>query len=283
MDSASSHAIAFVNRPSTARPPNVVLVLVESWGEPGDSQLAEALGAAYDDPRLATKYDVSRGLVAFRGSTIPAEARELCQSKMGFGILNAPQESLRGCLPDWFRARNYQSLSVHGYIGSMFHRSTWYRRIGFERSWFGPELDAMKLPDCDGAFPGTCDAAVAEWIGSSLLSSDAGKPVFVHWVTLNSHLPVPARPNLPDDGACSALPALRDSAALCSWFRLLRNVHRSVERLALETTSRPTVFVVVGDHAPPFADPGARREFSATDVPYVVLTPRPQVLRSVLP
>jgi hypothetical protein len=33
------------------------------------------------------------------------------------------------------------------------------------------------------------------------------------------------------------------------------------------------VFVVVGDHVPPFADPQLRQNFSATDVPYVLLTP----------
>jgi phosphoglycerol transferase MdoB-like AlkP superfamily enzyme len=272
-----------VEGPGTARPPNVLLVLVESWGDPRDSLLARAVSAAYDDPGVADKYVVSRGLVAFQGSTIPAEARELCQSKMGFSILNAPRESLRGCLPDWFRARDYQSLSVHGNIGSMFQRSAWYPRIGFERSWFGPELEALKLPMCDGAFRGTCDAAVAEWIGSSLLSEETGKPRFVYWVTLNSHLPVPVRPNLPDGGACSALPELRDSASLCSWFRLVRNVHQSIERLALAPSARPTVFVVVGDHAPPFADPGLRQEFSAAYVPYVVLRPRPESPRSRVP
>jgi hypothetical protein len=34
------------------------------------------------------------------------------------------------------------------------------------------------------------------------------------------------------------------------------------------------VFVVVSDNAPPFADSKLRHIFSATDVPYVVLTPR---------
>jgi hypothetical protein len=44
------------------------------------------------------------------------------------------------------------------------------------------------LPDCFGAFFGTCDAAIADWIGRRLGKHD--DPYFVHWVTLNSHLPV---------------------------------------------------------------------------------------------
>jgi phosphoglycerol transferase MdoB-like AlkP superfamily enzyme len=66
---------------------------------------------------------------------------------------------------------------------------------------------------------------------------------------------------------------LRDSAALCSWFRLVRAVHQSVEQAAMAPAARPTVFVLVGDHAPPFGDPGLRAEFSGAKVPYVMLTP----------
>jgi len=274
MSSASSYAIAFLNRPGALKSPDVVLIVVESWGLPLDANLAQALDAPYDDPRVASKYDVSFGAVPFSGSTVPGEARELCRSRMGFKIILAPPELLQGCLPALFHARNYENLSIHGYSGLIFDRKTWYPKIGFDQSWFGPNLDKLKLPDCDGAFPGTCDAAIAGWIGSSLLSVDTAKPRFIYWVTLNSHLPVPTHPGLADDGVCSTLPSLRDSVPLCSWFRLVRNVHQSVQQLALRPSSRATVFVLVGDHAPPFADPQLRQIFSATDVPYVVLTPR---------
>jgi hypothetical protein len=274
MNSASSHAMDFLNRPYAVKSPDVVLIVVESWGLPLDAHIARALNAPYDDPRVARKYGVSFGAVPFGGSTVPGEARELCQSRMGFDLLIASPESLRGCLPALFHARNYENLAIHGYYGSMFQREIWYPKIGFDQVWFRADLDKMKLPECDGAFPGICDAAIAGWIGSSLLSVDTGKPRFIYWVTLNSHLPVPAHPNLTDDGVCSTLPLLRDSVPLCSWFRLVRNVHHSVQQLALSPSARPTVFVVVGDHAPPFADSKQRQNFSATDVPYVLLTPR---------
>jgi hypothetical protein len=274
MNSASSYAIAFLNRAGAVKSPDVVLIVVESWGLPSDAHFAQALNAPYDDPRIARKYDVSYGAVPFGGSTVSGEARELCNSSMGFHILLASPELLHGCLPAMFHARNYENLSIHGYVGSMFQRRSWYPKIGFDQSWFGSDLNKLKLPDCDGVFPGTCDAAIAGWIGSSLLFVDTGKPRFIYWVTLNSHLPVPAHPNLADDGVCSTLPSLRDSVPLCSWFRLVRNVHQSIQQLALGPSARHTVFVVVGDHAPPFADPQLRQNFSATDVPYVLLTPR---------
>jgi phosphoglycerol transferase MdoB-like AlkP superfamily enzyme len=38
--------------------------------------------------------------------------------------------------------------------------------------------------------------------------------------------------------------------------------------------ARPTIFVIVGDHAPPFSDTASRSQFSSAEVPYVLLLPR---------
>lgn len=274
MNSASSHASAFLQRPGAVMSPNVVVVIVESWGQPLDAQLDQALYEPFVDPRVTDNYDVSKGSVAFNGTTVPAEARELCNSKMGFNILLASPDLLHGCLPAVLHDRHYESISIHGYSGSLFQRKMWYPKVGFDQSWFGPDLDKLNLPRCGGAFSGTCDADIAGWIESSILSVDTGSPRFIYWVTLNSHLPLPARPNLPDDGVCSALLLLRDSVSLCSWFRLVRNVHLSIQKVALAPPARPTVFILVGDHAPPFSDPELRQNFSATDVPYILLTPK---------
>jgi phosphoglycerol transferase MdoB-like AlkP superfamily enzyme len=275
MYSASSPVISlFKSQRDPANSPNVVLIVVESWGLALDSHLAQLLTAPYDDPRIALKYSVSHGTVPFTGLTVPGEARELCQSTVGFGIMKAPAELAEKCLPAFFHARGYQDLAIHGYVGQMFYRSNWYTKMGFDRMWFGPDLHQMGLPNCRGAFPGICDASIAGWIGSSLLSKDQSKPEFIYWVTLNSHLPVPAHPDLSDDGVCLTQATLRNSAALCSWFRLVRAVHESVQQVALGSNARPTVFVLVGDHAPPFGDPKLRAEFSDSEVPYVMLTPR---------
>jgi phosphoglycerol transferase MdoB-like AlkP superfamily enzyme len=51
-------------------------------------------------------------------------------------------------------------------------------------------------------------------------------------------------------------------------------VQESVARLAETPGLRPTIFVVVGDHAPPFVREDVRDRFSQTRVPYVVLMPR---------
>jgi len=274
MVSASAQAIAFLDRPGGMQPPNVVLIVVESWGLANDARLAQSLVDPYGDSQIARKYEIAYGTVPFDGWTVPGEARELCHSKMGYGIVLASPERLNDCLPSLLHQHGYKEISVHGFSGRLFRRSIWYTNIGFDRSWFEPDLEKAGLAHCDGAFPGICDASIAEWIGSSVLSADEKQPRFVYWVTLNSHLPVPANPNVPEDGICATQPALRDSKPLCSWFRLVRALHKSVQQLALRPTARPTVFILVGDHAPPFADPQLRQQFSATGVPYVILTPR---------
>jgi Sulfatase len=273
MASASAQMTSWLNAlPAGAVHPNVVLVVVESWGLPLDARLAQALLAPYDSAAIARSYRVTYGDAPFTGLTVPGEARELCHSTMGFGILHTSATTAQQCLPSQFHGLGYENVAIHGYVGEMFYRAAWYPELGFDRTWFGPELRRMGLPGCDGAFPGVCDGAIARFIGGSLLNDGQARPKFIYWVTLNSHLPVPAQPSLPADNWCAAEPALRDSAALCSWFRLVRTVHESVSQIAARTT-RPTVFILVGDHAPPFGEARLRNQLSTTQVPYVMLTP----------
>src|SRR5580704_2677964 len=72
-----------------AMAPNVVLILVESWGKPLAGDLEESLVRPYSDENLSEKYTMSRGTVPFYGPTVAGEARELCASAMGFGLLSA--------------------------------------------------------------------------------------------------------------------------------------------------------------------------------------------------
>jgi len=274
MESASAHAVKSLTALPASAHPNVVLVVVESWGLLKDAVLAKPLTAPYNDSQLTAVYQVSYGSVPFDGLTVPGEVRELCHSHLGFGVFRASLSEADACLPEMFRARGYQTHAVHGYMGAMFQRDQWYKRIGFATASFEPDLHRDGLPGCPGAFPGICDSSIPPWIGDHLLANSDDAPQFVYWVTLNSHIPVPVHPHLPGDSTCASQPDLSSSDALCSWFRLVFAVHQSIRDLALRPTTRPTVFVLVGDHAPPFATPQLRDKFSDTVVPFIVLTPR---------
>jgi Sulfatase len=255
--------------------PNLVLILVESWGLDSDLTVRDSLVRPYAQTDLLYRYDVAQGTVPFYGPTLAGEARELCGNKMGVEIMDATAQQLQACLPNRLASLGFHTLSVHGMDGRLFSRSIWYSLIGFQEQWFRDRFQMEGLPNCMGAFNGTCDASIAEWIGHRLGREDAN-PNFVYWVTLNSHLPVPIPTELPARASCSLSPLLSKESALCSWYQLEFNVHDSVAKLAMADLARPTVFVIVGDHAPPFANSLLRNQFSSAEVPYVILTPRQQ-------
>jgi phosphoglycerol transferase MdoB-like AlkP superfamily enzyme len=252
---------------------NLVVILVESWGLSTDPTINQGLAEAYARQDLLARYEVHQGTVPFHGSTINAEARELCGSGMGFHILIAPRQELEPCLPYQMAGLGYRSVALHGMRGHVFNRSVWWDRIGFQQRWFRDRLQGDGLPDCVGAYVGTCDAAIAQWM-EKRLEPRGTSPTFLYWVTLHSHLPVPVPSPFRKIFPCPAGLSLSPQSPLCSWYGLVANVNDSVARLAMGNLGRPTVFVIVGDHAPPFSDSVLRDQFSWSVVPYVVLVPR---------
>lgn len=274
--SASAAALAasgiFSSQPRQVQP-NVVLVVVESWGLAEDLPLRQAFVQPYLQPDVQSRYQVSQGTAPFYGTTIAGEARELCHSSIGFYIIKAPSSDLQTCLPDRFAALGYRTVGLHGMRGHMFNRKLWYHTIGFQESWFYGRFKDTGLRECIGAFVGICDGDIAAWIGHRL-DNDASQPYFIHWMTLNSHLPTPVPPPISNAVPCDPSLSIEPGTPACSWYQLVENVHRSVAQVATGALARPTVFVIVGDHAPPFGESKIRARFSQTDVPYVILVPR---------
>ncbi|HZD48179.1 MAG TPA: sulfatase-like hydrolase/transferase, partial [Silvibacterium sp.] len=175
--------------------PNLVLVLVESWGSARDPALRDAIVEPFSDPVLESRYKVLRGTMPFAGPTTSGEKRELCQSYMGMDFDQGTQAQLDRCVPLQMRRAGYRTLAVHGFSGDFYNRKEWYPKLGFDDNWFHDRLRAAGLPDCPGPFTGSCDDAVAAWAGERLRQR-GNAPLFLYWVTLNSHLPVPNRPVL---------------------------------------------------------------------------------------
>jgi len=252
--------------------PNVVLVLVESWGSAHDLALRQAIVEPFSDPALQARYNVLHGTMPFAGPTTSGEKRELCQSRMGMDFDQGTQAQLERCVPARMHRAGYRTLAVHGFSGDFYDRKDWYPRLGFDDMWFHDRLHAAGLPDCPGPFTGSCDNAVAQWIGERL-REPGSSPLFVHWVTLNSHLPIVNPPVLKSPASCDVSPATRNDPQICSWYQLVAVVSHSVHDLALMPLGRPTIFVVIGDHAPPFNKDSERGQFSQDVVPYVMLLP----------
>ena len=251
--------------------PDIVLAVVESWGLANEKQISAAQTAPYNSPELTARYQVLSGTVPFDGATTSGETRELCGNADGIASLRAQSEYFASCWPAQLKREGYRTVAVHGFTPTMYHRETWYSHFGFDQTIFQPQLLRDGGSMCDGAFPGVCDADVARWIGQHALQP-SGQAVFVHWVTLSSHLPVPPVTSAGEQQRC-ATDGVAGEEGLCSWFNLILHAHQSVAQLALDA-KRPTLLVVVGDHAPPFLEARTRGRFSQTRVPYVILMPR---------
>lgn len=253
-------------------PDRVVLVIVESMGLPVDSAVEALQRAALSAPRVQSRYRLEVDTLPFHGSTVPGELRELCALRASTVHPEADALPLDACLPRRLGAHGYTSAAVHGFSGVFFHRSVWYPELGFHEVYLGGAVHRLtgEGERCGLVFVGSCDADIAHWLGRRL--REPRDRQFVYWLTLNAHSPFPAPDPALTEVSCDAVPHLEPDVC-----RLLGH-HDLVLRALADAASAPglgpTLFVIVGDHAPPFATRGSRRRFHPDVVPAYLLWPR---------
>ncbi|MGA2000615.1 MAG: sulfatase-like hydrolase/transferase [Terriglobales bacterium] len=267
-ESATSQALSAAAIGSPHARQNIVVVIVESLGLFNDPEANQAILEPLLLPAVRQRYRVELGSTAFRGSTTSAEFRELC-GLSGLQYRNVDPKRLAGCLPWRLRAQGFSTVAVHGYTRQMFNRDRWYPLAGFERDVFAEDMGPM--PRCGSAFRGVCDASAASIVQRELTGGGAEKK-FVYWLTLNSHLPVNAFDSDLVGFDCSSVRALAMSD-VCAISKAQHTVMSSVADLAMNPALAPTLFIIVGDHAPPFIRSSERNLFSSDRVPFVVLYP----------
>jgi len=258
-----------------AQRPNMVIVLVESWGLLSAPAAADAFTVPFLSSAMRERYKVRVGSVPFAGATTAAEFRELC-GRYG-NHYSALHTSATACLPAMMRNIGYQTTAMHGFTGAMFERRDWYARFGFESRIFREQLPGV--PQCGRVFIGACDSSMVALLRTRLLS--ATSPQFIYWVTLDSHLPLD--PKLARAaGRCPAALA-RLTASDCAHAAIILRTLQAVAALAEDPKLRATRFVLVGDHPPPFLLESDRAAYSTSQVPYVVLEPRAAPADDLLP
>ena len=254
--------------------PDLLLITVESLGIPNDATMQKALRSLLDTDRIRERFTPQTGTVPFFGATVSGQLRELCQSTIGLHILVDPDLELPTCLPNLLRKQGYETEAIHNGSGRIFKRDEWYPRIGFDRSWFHEQLARqVHLPDCDGPFLGSCDASVAAWVGDRL-AAERHVPRFVHWMTLDSHLPIVASQENLHAADCAAYSTTAAAEDVCAWFGSETRTLKSIARLLSRDDLPPVEVIVVGDHAPPFLVLSERLQFSQVNVPFMHFIPR---------
>ena len=261
--------------PAGPRHPHFVLVLLESWGHGNGTALNQLLLAPFRTPALQTRYELRHGLVTYAGTTADGELRELCDRKRPLDAplaLLAPAAIAR-CLPWQMRSQGYRTVAIDSVATYWPGGADWYRLLGFQQVLAFPQLHRLGLPTTTaGPFRSIDDAAIAGMI-PRLLEAKPPQPTFAFLLTTGAHLPIHLPLPAGSGTDCSQAPATRDFPAVCGWYDLERRALEGVARAAAEPGLPPTVFLIVGDHAPPFLGP-ARAPFSTTQVPYELLTPR---------
>jgi hypothetical protein len=123
-----------------------------------------------------------------------------------------------------------------------------------------------------GPFRSTRDPEMAAWIARRLMEPRA-HPQMIFWLTMSAHLPVHQPLPAGYDANCAIAPVTQTYPDACGWYKVELNTLQAIAAAANAPGLPPTVFLVVGDHGPPFTT-GAHRYFSPDQVPYVLLTPK---------
>ncbi len=153
------------------------------------SLCAARLSSLTPIPGLLAKYKVLRGTMPFEGATTSGEGRELCQSHLGAYVTEGTAAQLQRCLPMRLHRLGYHTLAVHGFDGEMYDRSDWYPKLGFDDIWFHERLESRRPSRLCGAFSGKLRRS-RRGVDRRQPATAGRRSLFVHWVTLSSHLPI---------------------------------------------------------------------------------------------
>ena len=167
--------------------------------------------------------------------------RELCNTRTFYA--DYVQKNGSSCLPSLLKSRGYTSIALHAFSGGMFDRERWYPEIGFDNELFGEEIVKTTHRSCGAGFHGACDADFAPIIAdASRQAAQTGKPRFIYWLTLNTHIPV-----APDEAydrfspATSSTTTVLSLPRVCRMAELWHDVFTVVAKIArIRRSVRPT-------------------------------------------
>lgn len=249
---------------------HLVLIVVEAMGVPRNNPEMSRLLFEPLTSNAAVKahYDFRQGTVPYYNSTTAGEIRELC-GRWGdyYDLLDRKDES---CLPTTLAKKGYDTLAMHSFTGSFFKRENWYPNIGFAAREFGQDMVKAGAEQCGGVFPGACDRQIPTQIAAKLKAAE--NPMFLYWLTLNSHLPVPSGLNLNVDNCERVSPLLKaEFPQICRQFAIYHDIQVALAKEISATDFPDADILLVGDHMPPYFDRHHRTQFDPEHVPWLYL------------
>ena len=229
--------------------------MLESWGES-----AADLQTFQESLRSSSVDLLAFGHTPFRGSTLPGEVRELCGRLIEFKEIGFSGD---GCLPGKLKMLGFQTTAYHGYEGFFYYRNVVYPALGFNKTYFRPQLKALE--QCPGAFKGACDDSVADTAVRQLFLP--GKQ-FVCMMSLAAHEPVSDEILARSYVRHASSPSAHSSTQIVNR-ALIMHILEQVQVQASGHNS-PVWIYFAGDHNPPSASEN-QQSLVTNQVPYVLL------------
>ncbi|WAC74967.1 hypothetical protein OU995_09845 [Roseateles sp. SL47] len=246
---------------------SILLVLVESMGEPVSPQLRDWLARQIQSPRLRQRWRFTAGTERFYGSTTHGELRVLCGLDGSYEMLDATNS--HPCLPHQLGADEFTAMGYHGFQLSMFDRNRWWGVAGLQAHHFDYQRSPAQVKDCHAVFHGICDREVLH----TAIASVQKPRRLAYVVTLDTHLPLSSRSKLQAPELAALCVQADVSEASCALTDQLGALLRDMANQLEESAATPYV-AVVGDHAPPFIRTTDRQAFLTQEIPYLLLEPQ---------
>jgi hypothetical protein len=244
----------------------LLLIIVESWGEPNNGAAQEAVLQKLKD-RMDHFEFFRQGSFQFLGLTVQGELRELCRLDTTSLDLREVKTGFQQCFPNQLKKLGYKTHGMHNATNFMYGRESWYKLAGFQETLFKENLGISKycIP-----FEGVCDWDMLPVLRQRLAGNEK---VFSYWLTLTSHFYY-AESDIHDKRfQCADYDIPKGDAC-----RNLRHQAQFFDNLAeiIDTPEmRGVEIVVVGDHVPPvfgYQDLIFKRENPSSrkaDVPWI--------------
>lgn len=249
-----------VRQPALATAPDIVVILSESFFDPGILKDVDSCDYLPGWCQLRTLGQAGQMLVpTYGGNTTRTEFEVL--TGVPYALLPAgvyPYLSVvRGpmaSLPQWLRQLGYRTTAIHPHKRTFWQRQRAYPRLGFDR--FIAEEDMSDFTR-KGWF--LSDSDMTDQI-LEVIEQSSDQPQFIFAVSMENHGPWnKPRPGL-DQTRLEAIPAPSglDSEGQLTWRQYIYHAQNAVselERLSnyLKTRDRPAIVLFFGDHLPQLA------------------------------
>ena len=179
-----------INDKSVKEKPNVVLIIMESFGFNRDASTIKDILSPLQELKDSFVVDIYKS--RFYGGTEAAETRELLglDGILFDKIISEAQQNIQRSLPQDFLDIGYKTIGIHGFSGHNFNRIIWWKEIGFQEEVFATDLHRIGYPLVGTFFRGIFDLDALDFLLK--MEKDLqirNESFFIYLLTLNAHLP----------------------------------------------------------------------------------------------